>query len=64
MCRITTGGCCLREGEGNSLKYHKRGGNRKEWRANKTFKRREGGQAGSRGGSLKKEGLEPPFELT
>ena len=54
---------CVRV-RGNSLKYHKRGWNRKEWRANKTFKRREGGQAGSRGGSLKKEGLEPPFELT
>ena len=42
----------LHEGGGNFLKYPKRGWNRKEGRGNKTFKR--GGQAGLRGGCLKK----------
>ena len=51
----------LHEGGGNCLKYLKREWNRKEGRGNKDFKR--GGQAGSRGGCLKKGGLEPPYEL-
>ena len=51
----------LHEGGGNSLKYLKRGWNRKEGRGNKLFKK--GGQAGSRGGCLKNGGLEPPYEL-
>ena len=44
----------LHEGGGNCVKYLKRGWNRKEGRRNKDFKR-GGGQAGSRGGCLKKE---------
>ena len=51
----------MREGGGNCLKYLKRGWNRKEGRGNKDFKK--GGQAGSRGGCLKKGGLEPPYKL-
>ena len=39
------------------------GWNRKEGRGNKDFKKGGGGQAGSSGGCLKKEGLEPPYEL-
>ena len=42
------------EGGENCLKYLKRGWNRKEGRGNKGFKK--GGQAGSRGGCLKKKG--------
>ena len=44
----------LCEGGGNCLKYLKRGWNRKEGRENKDFKK--GGQAGSRGGCLRKGG--------
>ena len=51
----------LREGGGNCLKYLKREWKTKEGRETKIFKR--GGQAGSKGGCLKKDGLEPPFEL-
>ena len=51
----------LCKGRENCLKYLKRGWNRKEGRGNKDFKK--GGQAGSRGGCLKKGGLEPPYEL-
>ena len=53
----------MREGGGNCLKYLKRGWNRKEWRGNKDFKK--GGQAGSRGGCLKKGGGDAgtPYEL-
>ena len=43
----------LRKGGGNFLKYLKRGWNRKEGSGNKDFQRK-GGQAGSRGGCLKK----------
>ena len=43
----------MREGGGNCLKYLKRGWNRTEGRGHKDFKK--GGQAGSRGGCLKKE---------
>ena len=43
----------MREGGGNSLKYLKRGWNRKEGRGNKDFKKE--GKAGSRCGCLKKE---------
>ena len=49
---------------GNCLKHRKRGWNRKEGRRHKDFKK--GGQAGSSGGCLKKEGecgLEPPYKL-
>ena len=49
----------LHEGGGNSLKYLKRGWNRKEGRGNKDFKK--GGQAGSRGGCLKKGGNGTPL---
>ena len=42
----------MREGGGNSLKYLKRGWNRKEGRGNKDFKKE--GKAGSRRGCLKK----------
>ena len=45
----------MREGGGNYLKYLKRGWNRKEGRRNKDFKK--GGQAGSRGGCLRKGGV-------
>ena len=44
----------MRAGEGNRLKYLKRGWNRKEGRGNKYLKGR--GQAGSRGGCLKRGG--------
>ena len=49
--------------EGNYLKYLNSGCNRKEQRRNKDFK--IGGQAGSRGGCLKRGGgwLEPPCKL-
>ena len=43
------------EGGGNCVKYLKREWNRKEGRGNKDFKK-GGGQAGSRGGCLKKGG--------
>ena len=43
------------EGGGNCLKYLKRGWNRTEGKGHKDFKK-EGGQAGSRGGYLKKGG--------
>ena len=46
---------------GNCLKYLKRGVEQKERRGNKDFKR--GGQARSRGGYLKKWGLELACEL-
>ena len=45
------------EGGGNCLKYLKRGWNRTEGKGHKDFKK-EGGQAGSRGGYLKKKGGE------
>ena len=51
----------MREGGGDRVKYLKREWNRKEGRGNKKFKKRR--QAGSRGGCLKKEGLESPYEL-
>ena len=44
-------------GGGDCLKYLKRGWNRKEGRGNKNFEK--GGQAGSRGGCLKKWGWNP-----
>ena len=47
----------LREGGGNSLKYLKRGWNRKEGMENKDFKK--GGQARSRGGCIKRGGWSP-----
>ena len=47
----------------NCVKYLRRAWNRKEGRGNKKIKK-GGGQAGSRGGCLKKGGgLEPPYEL-
>ena len=47
---------------GKLSKYLERGWNRKKGRGHKDFKK--GGQAGSRGGCLKKGGgLEPPYEL-
>ena len=49
-CIKAEGGC---EGGGNHLKYLKRGCNRKEGKGSKDFK---GGQAGPRGGCLKKGG--------
>ena len=52
----------MREGGGNCLKCLKRGWNRKEGRGSKNFEK-GGGKAGSRGGCLKKGGLEPPYEL-
>ena len=48
---------------GDRLKYLKRGWNRKEGKDNKDLKKGGGGQAGPRGGCLKKGGLEPPYEL-
>ena len=58
--RISSVGSCVRVG-GNCLKSLKRGWNRNEGRGNKYFKKR--GQAGSRGGCLKKgTGLELPYE--
>ena len=51
----------LREGGGNCLKYLKRGRNRKEGRGKQKFEK--GGKAGSRGGALKRWGLEPPYKL-
>ena len=57
------GGRGLCEGGGNCLKYLKKEWNSKEGRrGNKDFKN-GGRQAGSRGGCLKKRGLEPPYEL-
>ena len=53
----------LCEGRGNCLKYLKRGWNKKEGRGNRDFKKRSGGQAGSRGGCLKKGTVEPLYEL-
>ena len=50
----------MREGGENYLKYLKRGENRKEGRGNKDFKKVEG-QAGSRGGCLKKGGAGTPL---
>ena len=47
------------EGGGNCLKYRKRGWNRAEGKENKDFKK--GGQAGSRGGCLKKGRAGTPF---
>ena len=44
----------MREGGGNCLKYLKRGWNRTEGRGHKDYKKE--GQAGSRGGCLKKVG--------
>ena len=53
----------LREGGGKCLKYLNRGWYGKEGRGNKDFKK-GGGQAGLRGGCLKKGwGMEPPYEL-
>ena len=49
------------EGEGSCVNFLKRGWNKKVGRGNKDFKK--GGKAGSRGGCLKKGGLEPPYEL-
>ena len=51
------GGC---KGGGNCLKYLKRGWNRKEGRGNKDFKKV--GQAGPRGGCLKKGGAGTPLQ--
>ena len=56
----------MREGGRKCLKYLKRGWDGKQERGNKNFKKE--GQAGSRGGCLKKrkgggEGLELPYEL-
>ena len=50
----------MREGGKNCVKHLKRGWNKKEGRGNKYFKK--GGQAGSRGGSLRNGGHEPPYE--
>ena len=52
----------LREGGGNCLKYLKRGRSRKEERGKQKFEK-GGGEAGSRGGALKRWGLEPPYKL-
>ena len=52
MVGLEQEGLC--EGGGNSLKYLKRGWNRKEGMKNKDFKK--GGQARSRGGCIKKGG--------
>ena len=51
----------LCEDGGNCLKYLERGWNRTEGRGHEDFKKV--GQAGSRGGCLKKGGLESPYEL-
>ena len=56
VARVGVGG-----GGGDYLKYLKRGWNRKEGDENKDFK--EGRQAGPRDWCLKKEGLEPPYNL-
>ena len=48
---------------GDCLKYLKKGWNSKEARGNKDFKNEVGGQSGSRGGCLKKEGAGTPYEL-
>ena len=50
----------LHEDEWNCLKYLKRGWNRTEGRGHKYFKK--GGQAGSRGGCLKKVGAGTPLQ--
>ena len=50
----------MREDRKNCLKYLKRGWNRKEGKGNKNFKK-GGGQAGSRGGCLKKSGAGTPL---
>ena len=47
---------------GELSKYLKRRWNSNEARGNKDFKN-QGGQAGSRGGCLKKEGAGTPYEL-
>ena len=49
------------DGGGSCLKYLKDGGTEKKGGETKIFKKR--GQVGSRGGSLKKRGLELPYEL-
>ena len=48
------------EGGGNCLKYLKRGGTEKRGGETKILKR---GELGSKGGCLKKGGLEPSYEL-
>ena len=54
----------MHEGGGNCVIYLKRGWNRKKGMANKHLKREGGeGQAGSRGGCLKKGALETPYKL-
>ena len=55
----------LCEGGGNCLKYLKRGGTERRGGKTKILKK-GGGQAGSRGGCLRKGGgtLEPPYELS
>ena len=53
------GDCVRVGGGGNRLKCLKTGWNRKEWKGNKDFKKR--GQAGSRGGCLKKGGAGTPL---
>ena len=50
----------LREGEGNSMKYLKRGWNGKEGRGNKYFKK--GGNLGQGSGYLKKRGVGIPLQ--
>ena len=47
----------------NCVIHLKRGWDGKEGRGNKDFKKGGGGQSGSRGGCLKKEGLEPSYGL-
>ena len=60
MVGLEQEGLC--ESGGNSLKYLKRGWNRKEGMGNKDFKK--GGQARSRGGCIKRGGgLGSPYEL-
>ena len=49
----------MHEGRGNCLKYLERGWNRTEGRGHKDFKKE--GQAGSRGGYLKKGGSWNPL---
>ena len=52
----------MREGGRNCLKNLKRGWNRKEGRRNKDFEKGGGGQAGARGGGLKKRGTGTPLQ--
>ena len=61
VCRIRAGVGCM--SVGRTLKYLKRGWNRKEGKWNKDFKMVGGGTARSRSGHLIKGGLKPPFEL-